>query len=116
HGINRVYDTTTAATVTLSDDHLGSDGVTTAYTSASFADKNVGTAKAVSVSGISISGGTDGGNYTLNGVTTASTVADITAKTLVVTAHGINRVYDTTTAATVTLSDDHLGSDGVTTA
>ena len=49
---------------------------TDSYTSATFADKNVGTGKTVSVSGISISG-TDAGNYTFN--TTATTTADITA-------------------------------------
>ena len=55
-GVNKTYDGTTAATVTLSDNHLGSDVVTESYTSATFADKNVGTGKAVNVSGISISG------------------------------------------------------------
>ena len=37
--------------------------LSTSYTSASFADKNVGTAKTVSVSGIAISGA-DAANYT----------------------------------------------------
>ena len=62
----------------------------------------------MSVSGISISG-TDAGNYTCN--TTASTTADITAKALTVTATGINKVYDGTTAATVTLSDNRVSGD-----
>ena len=74
---------------------------TDSYTTATFADKNVGTGKPVSVSGISISG-TDAGNYTFN--TTATTTADITARALTVTRHGVNKVYDGTTAATVTLS------------
>ena len=47
------------------------------HTSATFADKAVGMAKAVSVSGISI-GGTDAGNYNLLN-TTASAIADIDA-------------------------------------
>ena len=111
-GINRVYDTTTTATVTLSDNHLGSDQVTDSYAGASFADKNVGTGKAVSVSGIAISGA-DAGNYALQN-TTASTTANITPAPLTVSATGINRVYDTTTTATVTLSDNHLGTDQVT--
>jgi len=51
----------------------------------------VGTGKPVSVSGISISG-TDAGNYTFN--TTASATANITAKSLTVSASGINKVYD----------------------
>src|SRR6185369_14083381 len=75
---------------------------------ASFNDKNVGTAKTVSVSGISIAG-TDAGNYTFN--TTASTTADITPKALTISATGINKVYDGTTAATVTLSDDRVAGD-----
>jgi hypothetical protein len=111
-GVNKVYDTTPTATVTLSDNHLGSDVVTDSDTSATFSDKNVGTGKAVTVSGISISG-TDSGNYALQN-TTASTTANITAVSLTVTATGVNRVYDTTTAATVTLSDNHLASDVVT--
>jgi hypothetical protein len=74
-GLNKVYDGTTAATVTLSDDMVPGDAVTDSYTSAAFADANVGTAKPVSVSGIGISGG-DAGNYTLAN-TTANTSADI---------------------------------------
>src|SRR5207248_557046 len=107
-GVNKVYDTTTTATVALADNHLGSDDVTDTYTTATFADKNVGTAKGVSVSGISI-GGADAGNYSFN--TTASTSADITRRALTVSATGVNKVYDGTTAAAVTLSDDRLGGD-----
>ena len=110
-GVSRIYDATMVATVNLSDDHIVGDGVTDSYTSASFADKNVGVGKAVSVSGIAISG-TDAGNYTAN--TTATTTANITARTLVVTAQASNKVYDGNTTATVTLSDDHLGNDTVT--
>ncbi|MGH7511757.1 MAG: YDG domain-containing protein [Gemmatimonadales bacterium] len=107
-GQNRVYDATTSATVTLSDDRVAGDVLTLAYASASFADKHAGTAKTVSVSGISVTGA-DAGNYTWN--TTASTTADITARALVVTATGVNRVYDGTTAATVTLADDRIAGD-----
>jgi len=83
------------------------------YTAASFADKNVGTGKTVSVSGILIAG-TDAGNYTFN--TTASTTANITAKTLTVSATGANKAYDGTTTATVTLSDNRVAGDVLTTA
>src|SRR5439155_777221 len=75
-GLNKVYDGTTNATVTLSDNHLAGDSLATTYTSASFANKNVGTAKSVSVGGIALSG-TDAPNYTAN--SSASTTADITA-------------------------------------
>ncbi len=112
-GVNKVYDTTTGATVTLADNVLGSDVVTASYTAASFADKNVGTAKPVSVSGISLSGA-DAGNYTFN--TTATTAANITPASLTVSATGVNKVYDTTTGATITLADNALGSDVVTAA
>ncbi|MDX1901138.1 MAG: YDG domain-containing protein, partial [Gammaproteobacteria bacterium] len=112
-GINKVYDATTAATVTLSDNRISGDVFTDSYTSASFADKNVGTGKTVSVSGIAISG-TDAGNYNLTN-TTATTTADITARNLTVTATGINKVYDATTAATVTLSDNRVAGDVFTT-
>src|SRR5204862_231836 len=112
HGVNRVYDALTDATVTLSTDAFGGDQVTPAYTSAAFDNKNVATGKAVSVSGISI-GGDDAANYHLLNTTT-STTADITAKDLMVTAHGVNRVYDALTDATVTLSTDAFGGDQVT--
>src|SRR5205814_4787202 len=95
-GVNRVYDGGTNATVTLSDNRVASDSLSASYTSASFANKNIGAAKTVSVSGIAISG-TDAANYTAN--TTATTTADITARSLTVSATGVNRVYDGTTNA-----------------
>src|SRR5262249_9793990 len=107
-GVNKVYNGTTAATVTLSDNRVSGDSVTDNYSSATFSDKNVGTAKAVTVSGISISG-TDAGNYTFN--TSTSATANITARTLTVTATGLNKVYDGTTVATVTLSDNRVSGD-----
>jgi hypothetical protein len=99
-GTNKVYDGTTTGTVTLSDNRVAGDVLTGAYTTAVFADKNVGVGKAVTISGISISG-TDAANYSLAS-TSAATTANITAKA--VTLSGItasNKVYDTTTAATV---------------
>src|SRR5207245_2513681 len=84
HGVNRPYDGTTDATVTLSSDKLLADSLTLAYTGASFLNKNVGTAKVVNVSGISV-GGADAGNYKLKN-TAASTTADIAAIDLTVRA------------------------------
>src|SRR5207302_1261421 len=52
-GVNRSYDGTTAAAVTLSDNRISGDVFTDSYTSASFADKNVGNGKPVNVAGIS---------------------------------------------------------------
>jgi hypothetical protein len=110
-GVNKTYDGTTATTVSLSDNRVSGDVLTDAYASATFANKNAGTGKAVTVNGISISGA-DAGNYTVN--MTASTTADITARLLKVTASGINKIYDGTTNATVTLSDDRIGGDVLT--
>jgi hypothetical protein len=90
-GVNKIYDGTTNATVTLSDNRLAGDVLTTSYTTASFADKNVGNGKTVSVSGIAISG-TDSGNYAAN--TTASTTANITKAGATVTLTNLNQTYN----------------------
>jgi hypothetical protein len=110
-GVNRIYDGTAAATVTLTDNRVAGDVLTHSYASASFGDKNVGTGKIVSVTGINISGA-DAANYTFN--STASTTADITARPLTVTATGVNKVYDGNLAATVTLSDSRISGDTLT--
>src|SRR5207245_2133392 len=89
-GVNKVYDGTSSTTVTLSDNRVRGDSLSTSYGSASFANKNAATAKSVSVSGIALTG-TDAANYTVN--TTASTTANITARSLVVSATGSNKVY-----------------------
>jgi trimeric autotransporter adhesin len=111
HGVNKIYDATTTATVTLSATPLSGDVVTLNYSGAAFGDKKVGGGKAVTVSGIT-TGGTDGGDYTPN--TTATTTADITQVPLAVTASGINKVYDATTAAMVTLVVPAFAGDQVT--
>jgi hypothetical protein len=110
-GANRVYDGTTAATVTLSDNRVSGDVLSTSYTGASFADKNAGAAKPIAVSGISVTG-TDAANYAAN--TTATTTASITGRSLTVSATGADKVYDGTTSATVTLSDNRVAGDTLT--
>src|SRR5205823_2149321 len=107
-GVNKVYDGTAAATVTLSDNRVSGDVFNDSYTSASFPDKTVGTGKTVSVSGISISG-MDSGNYTFNATTT--TTANITARALTITATAVNKVYDGLVNASVTLSDNRVSGD-----
>ncbi|NYF19424.1 filamentous hemagglutinin family protein [Xanthomonas sp. JAI131] len=105
-GTNRVYDGSTADAVTLaSAGVLSGDTVHFAGTG-SFLTKNVGTARAVSVSGIAASGA-DAGNYSYN--TTANTTADITAKTITVDAIGVDKVYDGSTAAKIAA----LGTTGL---
>ena len=108
-GQDKVYDGTTTTTVTLSDNRVAGDVFTDADTSASFADRNVGNGKTVTVAGTSISG-TDAANYTLT-ATSATTTADITPRSLTVTATAQDKVYDGTTTATVTLSDDRVAGD-----
>ncbi|MEW7009118.1 YDG domain-containing protein, partial [Lentilitoribacter sp. EG35] len=71
---NKIYDGNTTATVTYGDNRISGDTLTIAGTG-TFADKNAGTGKTVSVAGITL-GGADAGNYTFN--TTASDTADIT--------------------------------------
>ena len=63
---NKVYDGSISATVVGSlNSVVSGDTVTLANTSATFADKNVGTGKTVTISGLSL-GGTHVGNYTLS--------------------------------------------------
>src|SRR5438552_17837410 len=57
--------------------------------------------------------GADAGNYQLAS-TGAATTADITARTLTVSATSANKVYDGTTAATVTLPDNRVAGDAPT--
>ncbi|MEI8140955.1 MAG: YDG domain-containing protein, partial [bacterium] len=90
-GVDKGYDGNVTATVTLADNRVSGDVLTLSNTSATFNNKNAGTAKPVSVSGIAVTG-TDAGNYTFN--TTASTTANITAKALTVTATGVDKGYD----------------------
>jgi hypothetical protein len=67
--------------------------------SGTFANKNVGNGKAVTVTGYTL-GGADAGNYTV--VQPTSVRANITPASLVVTGVGANnKVYDTTTTATL---------------
>jgi hypothetical protein len=102
-GVDRVYDATTSASLagTATISAFSGDVISLGGTGiGSFADKNVGTGKAVTVTGYTISGD-DAGNYTLvqpNGLT-----ANITPATLQVTGIAAsNRVYDTTRNATLT--------------
>jgi sugar lactone lactonase YvrE len=105
---DKVYDGTDTVAVNYSDDALAGDSVTLSY-SASFPDKNVGTGKVVTITGIGINGGSSL-DYVL-ATTTAATTASITPRPLTVTALGMDKVYDGTTAAGVALSDDRVSGD-----
>lgn len=113
---NKVYDATTAATLTTTGaaftGKFGSDDLTVASASGTFSDKNVANGKTVNISGITLSG-TDAGNYVLTD-SSATANADITPKALTITYSGVNKTYDATLAASVTTSDNRLGSDVLT--
>jgi hypothetical protein len=99
---NKEYDGTTGATLTgctlngvVSGDFVTCDD---SSASASFDDKNVGTNKMVSATGLALSGA-DAGNYSFAG--TASGTASITAKHITGSFSADDKEYDGTTAATV---------------
>ena len=120
---NRQYDGTNVATVSstsvpgmVSGDTLQLDYVsdTTVVPAGTFNNPNVGNSKLVTPSAVSnwSLSGADAGNYNLTSINT--TTANITKRTLNVTATIQNRVYDGTTAATiVSLSSDKLALDNV---
>jgi hypothetical protein len=108
--VNKIYDGTTSATVTLSDSQLPGDVVDLTYSSANFSTKNVGNGKTVTVGGIAVTGA-DAADYTMN--TVASTTANITPATLTVTALGGSKLYDGNTVAPVTLTDSTFAGDQV---
>jgi hypothetical protein len=110
-GVNRTYNATTNATVTLTDNLAPGDQLSLTYTDAAFDNKNVGNGKTIVVDGIEVSGA-DAANYTVN--TTATTTANITPATLTVAALGKSKPFDGTTAATVILTDDAFAGDQVT--
>ncbi len=109
-GESRVYDGTTAANVSGTVSGVfGSDDVALVVGSSSFGDKNAGTGKVVTMSGAGLTGA-DAGNYALAS-TGGSTTADITQRTLNVTYSGVNKVYDGSTVAALTFSDDRVAGD-----
>jgi len=111
---DKVYDGTTSATVSNVTfvGLVGSDTVTLGGT-ASFADKNVGTDKTVTIASPSLAG-SDAANYTLSGGVGTAT-ADITAKTLTPVYTASNKPFDGNTNATATLaSDDRVSGDILT--
>ena len=98
---NKTYDGNANATLNGGslDGVIGLEDVTFSGQSGAFADKNAGTGKAVTVSGITL-GGTDAANYTVTQPT--GLTADISAKALTVTGMTANnKTYDGGTVATL---------------
>ena len=116
---DRVYDATRNVTVTVpsgvtlvpnSSDIVAGDTVTidvpsSGITTGTMADKNVGTRKVVTVSGLTLSG-TDAANYNIAG--TAGITVSITPKLLTAAYSGVNKVYDGTASVAVTGSSTDL--------
>ena len=103
--LDKVYNATTEASVTGTPivTPLGNDVVAvTGTASGNFADKHVGVGKSVLLAGLSIDSTTaDAGNYVLTndiGLTASITKRDLTVSGTSVA----NKVYDTTTTATLT--------------
>lgn len=102
---NKPYDGNSTATLNTSSSPtlvgvISGDTVTLLTTGATvtFGDKNVGTAKPVTITGLSLSG-TDALNYT---ITSPSLSADITTKALSITgASAANKAYDGTATTVV---------------
>ncbi|WP_185754306.1 YDG domain-containing protein [Luteibacter sp. 9135] len=109
---DRVYDRTTgAATHGSLSGVLGGDVVDYTSTTGSFQDKHVGNGKTVNVSGVV--GGTDAGNYVVT--SNATTIANITPATIVVSTSAGDKMYDGDASATTALSQTGLLSgDDVT--
>ncbi len=101
---NKPYDGNADATVNFDGASLSGvvEGDTVKIDSsryfASFADKNVGTGKAVTVTGVAL-GEADAGNYTVS--QPSGLTANITAKAVTGSFTADNKVYDGTTAASV---------------
>ncbi|MFG6485545.1 YDG domain-containing protein [Roseateles sp. BYS78W] len=102
---NKVYDTTTAATLSTASagftGMVSGDVLNVATSTGAFSDKNAATGKTVAVTGLTL-GGTDAGNYTLAS-STASTTANITPATIsaITGITAANKVYDGSTTATL---------------
>ena len=110
---NKVYDGTTAATLTSRTltGIVGADSVTLTGGTATFSDANVGTGKTVTATGLALSG-SSASNYQLSS-TTATTTANITAAPLTASAANATRSYgaaDPTFTGTLTgvVSGDNI--------
>ncbi|ESQ81528.1 hypothetical protein AEAC466_21250 [Asticcacaulis sp. AC466] len=110
-GQDKTYDGSDGIVVSVSSADIF-QGDTVSFTGTGTAsDKNAGTGKTVSVSGIAASGA-DADNYDFG--TTASTTANIAKKSIAVTATGQNKTYDGSDSVGVSLaSSDVINGDVV---
>jgi len=108
--VSKVYDATAAAALDAANyTVIGAiDGDTVVLNnpaSGTFADKNAGTGKGVSASGIAIASASNGAatvyGYQLASSTASANIGEITPATLTGSITASDKVYDTTTAATI---------------
>ena len=113
-GISKTYDGTTAmAGVTIGLTGKETNDVVTVSGNGAFDTKTAGINKNYNISGIALSG-TDSANYYLTGGNSfTGSDGTINTKVLNVTYTAANKVYDGTTNATVTTSDDKIAGDTV---
>ncbi len=115
---DKVYDGSTTAGIDSSaavfTNQIGGDNLILASGVGAFADKNVGVGKVVSISGLTL-GGTDAANYSLED-DTASTNANISQRTITVTAANDSKTYDGTASSvgvpTITAGSIVTGDSG----
>ena len=120
--VSKTYDATTAATLAVGNYLLGNvySGDAVALnnpTSGIYDNKDKGTGKNVSVTGLSISGA-KAGNYTLASTSASGNVGTVLAKDITVSLTGtVSKTYDTTDAATLAAGNYNLsgvvGSENV---
>ena len=114
---NKVYDTNNSANLAtqLLSGVLSGDAVNLAGGTATFDTKNVGVGKTVTATGLWRLSGGDSGNYSLSNPT-ETTTANITAATVNPSVSASNKIYDSTTAATISSRSvaGVLGADAVT--
>jgi len=117
--VDRVYDGTNTATLASGNYTLGniynSESLSISNTSGTYSDKNVGTGKAVTVNGLTLTG-TTAGNYTLASSTVTGNVGNITKRDITVGGIGIaGKTYDGNDVAAITgtaaLSNTILNDD-----
>ena len=109
---DKVYDGNVNAAVVFSDNRISGDVLTVNKTGATFNNKNVGVGKTVTINGINLTG-TDAVNYTLTSAT-ASGTASITTRNITISAIAKNKPYDGNNKAEVTLSDNKIIGDMIT--
>lgn len=112
---NKVYDSTTTATINIAgaqfDSVISGDTVSLKSATGTFDNKNVGTNKAVTLSQFELEG-SEAGNYTVASTGNQTPEADITVKEITVTGGVVagNKTYDGTTNATVDVSGASFSS------